>query len=774
MTIRHGSGVPTAAHWGTYRAETKAGRLLALHPYQGDPQPSAIGQGMVDSIDGPVRIREPAVRRSFLEARGPAGPERRGADPFVAVDWETALDLAAQELRRVRDAHGNEAIFAGSYGWASAGRFHHAQSQLHRFMNLFGGYVRSVNAYSYAAAEVILPHVIGSLRQVTLEATSWPVIAGHGELVVMFGGWPSKNSQVNAGGVGAHTVGGWMARCARHGVRFVNLSPLRDDADDDLAARWLPLRPNSDVAVMLGIAHTLVDEGLHDRAFLDRYGVGFERFLPYLLGTPDGQPKNADWAAGISGLDADEIRALAREMAAHRTLVSVSWSVQRADHGEQPYWMAVVLSAMLGQIGLPGGGFAAGLAAMNGVGNPAMQLKWASLPQGRNAVAAFIPVARIADMLHSPGQSFDYDGGTYRYPHIRLVYWAGGNPFHHHQDLNRLKQAWRQPETVICNEIWWNATARHADIVLPATTSIERNDLACTTLDGHVTAMRQAVEKVGMARDDYEILSGLAGHLGFAEAFTEGRGEMDWIRHLYEVSRQQHARHGIELPAFDRFWEQGTVALPEQSIERVFLDSFRRDPEAHPLTTPSGRIEIFSETIESFGYEDCPGHPVWREPAEWLGSGLAKRYPLHLISNQPKTRLHSQLDDGATSQASKIRGREPVRLNPGDATAREICDGDVVRVYNGRGACLAGARLDAAVAPGVVQLATGAWYDPQDPSASDALDVHGNPNVLTLDKGTSRLAQGPSAHSCLVEVEKFDGPLPPVRAVGPPEIQRPD
>lgn len=511
-------------------------------------------------------------------------------------------------------------------------------------------------------------------------------------------------------------------------------------------------------------------EGLHDEAFLGRCCVGFDRFLPYLMGAADSRPKDAEWAAEISGLAAETIRGLARDMAATRSLVSVSWSVQRADHGEQPYWMAVVLAAMLGQIGLPGGGFAAGLSAMHGGGNPAPQLDWASLPQGVNGVRDFIPVARISDMLLNPGAPFDYDGCSYRYPDIRLVYWCGGNPFHHHQDLNRLRRAWSMPETVICHECWWNPLARHADIVLPVTTPVERNDLACTTLDGSAVAMHQAVPKFAQSRDDYGIFSALTERLGVEAAFTESRGETDWLRHLYNVSRQRHARRGFEMPDFEAFWDQGVLTFGDAPVERVFLQAFRRDPAADPLDTPSGRIEIFCKTIAGFGYDDCPGHPVWLEPAEWLGGAQAHRLPLHLVSNQPQTRLHSQLDNGPVSRAAKVAGREPAHMNPEDAAGRGITDGDIVRLFNDRGACLAGACLDPGVRPGVVRLATGAWFDPRPSGGEGVLEVHGNPNVLTLDKGTSRLAQGPSAQTCLVEIERFDGEAPPVGVFDPPEI----
>ena len=184
----------------------------------------------------------------------------------------------------------------------------------------------------------------------------------------------------------------------------------------------------------------------------------------------------------------------------------------------------------------------------------------------------------------------------------------------------------------------------------------------------------------------------------------------------------------------------------------------------NPLRTPSGKIEIFSETIDSYGYQDCPGHPTWMTPSEWLGKEKIDSDELHMISNQPSPRLHSQLDHGKYSRAHKYNGREPVRLHPEDSLKRGIKEGDAVRVFNSRGEFLATAKLDENVRMGVVQIATGAWFDPQDPEADRNVCKHGNPNMVTHDRGTSSLAQGPAAMSCLVKIEKFQGEAPEVTA----------
>jgi biotin/methionine sulfoxide reductase len=282
--------------------------------------------------------------------------------------------------------------------------------------------------------------------------------------------------------------------------------------------------------------------------------------------------------------------------------------------------------------------------------------------------------------------------------------------------------------------------------------------------------MHQVVPPVGEARSDHEILAGLARRLGFGAAFTEEKTESEWLAVLYARLRASLHEAGVDAPSFEEFWAQGSLEIPDVEADRVLFDAFRADPGANPLRTPSGRIELHSETVAAFGYDDCPGHPSWLESEEWLGSPRAKRFPLALVANNPATRLHGQLDLGPYSQAAKVNGREPVRIHPKDAAARGIADGDVVRLFNDRGSCLAGAVISTDVREGVVQLSTGAWFDPDDPTAEIAMCVHGNPNVLTRDIGTSRLSQGCSGQHALVELERYQGAVPPVRAFEPPQI----
>ncbi|MEV0678688.1 molybdopterin-dependent oxidoreductase [Actinosynnema sp. NPDC050436] len=761
-----------ATHWGNYTAVVESGRLVRIEPQPDDPAPSPIGPGMVAAAEDGARVLRPAVRKGWLDGEPRTRGTARGSDAFVEVGWDDALTLVSDELRRVRAQHGDNAVFGGSYGWASAGRFHQAQGQLQRFLALGGGYTDSRNTYSSAALEVVLPHVIGGHPwSFQSRMPVWDEIAEHCELVVAFGGLALKNSQVNPGGRTRHRTRDLQRRCRDAGVRFVNVSPIRSDTADFLDAEWLPVVPNTDTAAMLGIAHTMLVNGWHDEDFLRRCCVGFDRFASYLLGEPDGTPKDAAWAEGITGIGRDTITDLARRIATRRSLIMVNYAVQRADHGEQPIWMSVVLAAMSGSMGRPGCGWGAGYATMDATGVARDHPSVATVPEVPNPVEDFIPVARIADTLLHPGRTIDYDGKRLTLPDLRLVYWCGGNPFHHHQDLHRLTRAWQHPDTVVVHEAWWNTTAKFADIVLPVATGLERDDFGAGFGDPHLVAMPKVREPAGESRTDHRIFADLAARLGYEQEFTESRSEIDWVRHLYEQTRAGFADR-VALPDFDEFWRASSTERPLAT--GPFPGSFedlRSDPARFPLPTPSGRIEIFSEEIDSFGYDDCAGHPTWYEPAEWLGGDLADRFPLHLISNQPASRLHSQYDNGDHSLGSKVHGREPVTINPEDAARRGITDGAVVRVHNDRGGCLAGAILSDDVMPGVVQLSTGAWWDPVRPGSSGTLDRHGNPNALTADRPCSRLSQGPSAHTALVEVELYTEPVPELLAFTPPDLE---
>ena len=761
----------TSSHWGAGVVRTDAGRVTAVDPYPGDPSPNRINENIPGSLSSDARVKRPAVRASWLDAkRGAASSDGnkgvRGRDPFVEVSWETALDLIASEVSRVREKHGNASIFAGSYGWSSAGRVHHAQSLLKRFLNTQGGFVRSEGNYSYNAALVLMPYISGPYRLSIIDSTRWSVVEKHSELVVAFGGLAERNTAVCDGGVSFHRFPDAVRACAAAGVKFINISPMRTDMAPDVQAQWLAPHPGSDTALMMGLAYVLLDEGLHDPDFLTRYTTGFDRVAASLRGELDGIAKTPDWAEAQTGIPAAQITALAREMASKRTLITLAAGLQRADYGEQPLWMVTTLAAMLGQVGLPGGGTIIGAAVNGNIGTKERLFAAGTMPQGHNPVSAFLPVAMIADMLLHPGEAYTYDGAHLRFPDARLVWWAGGNPFHHHQDLNRLHRAFQSPETIIVNEISWTATARHADIVLPVAAAQERDDFGAGKSDDTLVPMPAHAAPAFDARLEFDIYADLAERLGDRAAFTQGRTAAQWGAALWEETRDFARGAGVALPEWDAFMAGDLIAVPDPSPEQVYLADFRADPDVNPLPTPSGRLELYSETIAGFGLADCPGQATWFPPRD----DPAEHGPLFLISGQPKTRLHGQHDDGAYSRSKKIHGREPVLIHPDDAAARGIETGDVVELFNGRGRCLAGAVLSEDVRAGCLFLWTGAWFDP-DFSQNPPLERHGNPNALTHDDKTSSLSQSPAAHSVRLDVRKWSGPLPAVEAFRAPPFR---
>lgn len=763
MSVTGSTTTATLTHWGPFLVESTDGDIDAIVDHPADPDPSAIGQGLLASKE--CRVAKPSVRKSWLDGGPGARPELRGKEPFVEIEWDEAFQLVGNELARVRDDYGHTSVFGGSYGWGSAGLFHMAGAQNRRFMRLFGGFTDRALTYSSAAASAIVPYIFGiPWYPACGQQTSWSVIAEHTELFVSFGSLRLNNAQVHFGGQGPHHTRDWIAKAAANGTEFVNVGPVRDDQAAEANGHWLPIRPSTDVALMAGLAHVILTKRLASEDFANDYCTGWPQVRAYLLGETDGQPKDVAWASEITGIPEVAIDGLAHQMVLKRTLINLSFSIQRTDHGEQTYWMATALAALLGEIGLPGGGvaFPFGSHGRTGVGQRPKRIPRLPMPPLPDNMAT-ISVAQVVDMLERPGELYQFDGVDAYYPDTRLVYWAGGNVFHHHQDLNRLCKAWQKPDTIVVHEPFWTPMAKWADIVMPTTTTLERNDLG--DAETMLIAMAAASEPAGDARDDYAIYAGIADVLGFGDEFTEGRTADEWVEHLYETYRDQNDDYA---PSFDRFWSVGQVVHEDMAdwgaTDNVFLGDYRLDPKANPLPTPSGRIELYSETIAGYDYDDCPPHPTWIEPYERRGTPAAERFPLHLVSNQPTTRLHSQFDHSELSRASKINGREPARLHPTEAASRGLTDGDTIRIFNDRGACLAGVEVSEAIAPGCVQLATGAWFDPDD----EGMCKHGNPNVLTRDKGTSRLAQGTTAHTCIVQVERFDGELPTITAFDPP------
>lgn len=783
-------GILTGSHWGAIRATVVDGRFVKATPFEQDRYPSKIIAGLPDHVHGTARVRYPMVRVDWLRKRHLSDTRQRGDNRFVRVTWDEALDLFYQELERVQTTYGPSALLSSS-GWQSTGMFHNAGGMLSRALALHGASVGSGGDYSTGAAQVILPRVVGSM-EVYEQQTSWPLVLENSKTIVLWGSDMVKNQQANWW-CPDHDVYGYYAqlkeKVARDEIRVVSVDPVVSSTHEFLGrdkVQHVALHPQTDVPLLLALAHTLYNEKLHDSQFLSTYCVGFEQFLPYLNGETDGQPKDAAWAATLTGIDAQTIRALARQLAADRSQIVAGWCVQRMQHGEQWAWMVVVLAAMLGQIGLPGGGFGFGW-HYNGAGTPTRKgiilsgFSGSTSTPPRHASTDFkgfsstIPIARFVDAMLEPGKAINWNGKQVKLPQLKMCVFAGTNPFHRHQQTNRIIEGWQTLETVVSIDNQWTATCRFADIVLPATTQFERNDIDQygNLSNRGLIGMKQIVPPQFEARNDFDIFRDLCRRFDREQAFTEGLDEMGWLKKIYQDGAKQGKGRGIHLPAFDAFWnDSGYVEFDEPKLF-VRHQAFRNDPDLEPLGTPSGLIEIYSKSIADLHYHDCQGHPMWFEKTERSHGGPGSaHYPLHLQSVHPDFRLHSQLCESETLRAQySVAGKEPVYLSPQDADARGIRSGDVVRVFNARGQVLAGAVVTDRFMPGVIRIHEGAWYNPDRGGEIGALCLYGNPNVLTLDIGSSQLAQATSAHTAIVNIEKYQGDIAPVTAFsGPTEM----
>ncbi|TLD83523.1 molybdopterin guanine dinucleotide-containing S/N-oxide reductase [Helicobacter sp. MIT 11-5569] len=799
--IMQNGKVLSAAHWGVLDLTIKNGKITKSEPYD-----------KITQTDNPLwyhtadmvyksRVKYPYVRKSYLENPDNPKPHLRGKEEFVRVSYEDAIKLIAKELKKTREKKGTQGIFGGSYGWKSSGNMQNCRILLHRFLNVTGGFVGVSGDYSTGASQVIMPYVVGSL-EVYEQQTSWENILKHSKVVVIWGADPMTTLRISWTANEQKGIE-YFEKLKKSKIKVICIDPVKTETAKFLNAEWIAPRPNTDVAMMLGMASHLIATNKVNYDFLENYTVGFEQFKEYLEGKSDGIKKDVKWASEICGIPENIVQSLAEKFYDNPTMIMSGWGMQRAHHGEQPHWMLVTLCAMLGQIGTKGGGFGlsyhysgggvptakggviGGMSAgsvgiwKNGkfVGMPKAGMAQGGAEWLQNAASYSFPLARIADALLNPGKKIDHNGTKITYPDIDFIYWVGGNPLVHHQDTNTNVKAWRKPRTIVVNEIYWTPTAKMADIVMPATSSYERDDL---TMAGdysnlQIVPMKQAVLPIGESRDDYMIFADLCKEYGeeVYNAYTEnGKNAKDFIKEYYESALRQTKAYGAEfatpMPSFEEFWDKNkpiTFNSTLESDDYVRFADFLEDPILNALGTESGKIEIYSNSIAKYKYDDCKAHPMWFEPIEWLGNAT-KDAPFHLLTNHPAGRLHSQMCHTALRESYAVKGREPILINAKDAKKLGIKNGDVVRVFNKRGEVLAGAVVSNDILQGVVRLCEGGWYDPD----AKGLCKYGNANCLTLDIPTSKLANGNIAHTGLVNLEKYTGTLPEVTAFSEPKI----
>lgn len=761
--------IPSASHFGAFYAHVRDGKIVDItSQLDSDANPTVIVKGLADRNSSNSRVKYPVVRKSYLEGKGRG--DLRGKEEFVRVSWETALDLAADAIKRAQKKGGNEAIYNASYGgWSMPGAFK-PNVLAGRFFNQIGGAIGTSGEYSNGAAGPTNPTIVGDMEVYSIQ-TAHEQIIEHTKVMILWGADVYKTNRVGYS-VPNHRCYDAYEEYKKAGIKFISIDPIYTKSASEFNAEWIKIRPGSDVAMMMAMMNYLYKTGKYDKEFIEKYTHGFDKFLPYLLGKTDGVDKTTTWAEKLTEVPAKTMEELADLMVSKRTMIAGNWAMQRAEHGEQVDWSIITLASMIGQIGLPGGGFGFSMHYEGGGDAAAGKRTVGGISQGKGGeVSLTIPASRMSDLINKPGQSVTYKGNVIKYPKIEFMLSAGGSPVGHQPDINELIEAMRKLDTIVVIEPWWTPTAKMADIVFPATTTLERDDIASgmSYSNDRIYAMKQIVKPRYESKDDYEIFSLLAQRFGTEQKFTRDRTSMDWLQKLYTRS---HANREMGI-TFEQFWDKGSVhyEIPDEARKFVRHGAFRADPINNALKTETGKIQIFSDKFASYNYKDFKGHPMWFEPVEWLGNAkLAKKFPLHLVSPHPTYRIHSQMDNTWVQNAHKVQGREPVRVSPNDAKKFGIKDGEVVEVYNDRGSVLAGVVVTNSIRDGVVAIEEGAWYSPEDSSSKKPRCNSGQVNVLTSSRPTSQMASATSANSTLVSIRKVKVISPNV-AYNPPKIQ---
>lgn len=736
---------------------------VRVHPDWPDGAPSPgqgpcrIGLGMTRWQGGPERLLHPLRRVGS-----------RGSGRFERVSWDDALDLLADCLRSTIDTYGNEAIYL-AYGTG----VHSVTGNAHkRLLNMLGGYLRRIYDYSTHMVQAAMPYMFGDdfSPYVRGFSSTYTEARDHSDLLVLFGDNPvetrrgpnGQGADFNEARKAVHARGGQVIHidCRRNG------SVGRDD-------EWIPIVPGTDAALVAGLVYELLATDKADLAFLHRYCVGFdEQTMPpslrgkhasyrsYIAGAHDGVPKTPEWASTVTGVPVARIRRLATQLAAAKApFISQGWGIQRHDNGEPATRAISVLPFVLGKVGLPGTN-----TGQRPTESPDELV--AELPQGENPCKVGIPAYEwLNAVAFGPCLTAQNAGvqGADRLPHgIKFLWSYAGNCLtNQHGDVNWAHEVLADESKcpfIVVQDTVMTDSAQYADLVLPDKLSCEELRLRAngfSAFAGEVLLCSPAFEAPGECRGLYEVAAGVAERFGLREEFTQGRSADQWTAYLYEQARRVHP----QLPSWNDLLRTGSyraTLAPE-----VGLRDFISDPERHPLRTPSGKVEIFSERLarlnddwqladgqriaalpvyesetagrsmpaipsvdtRSAGVAGSTGWPGVAGSAAGIdavpSAEVDQKFPLHCIGWHDRMRVHSSFgfaDDGG-------RGAAPAHhrlwMNPADAGLRGIETGDTVEVVSAVGRVRMPVRVTEGIVAGTVGMPQGAWYRPMlgdDPS----------------------------------------------------------
>ena len=781
------------------------------------------------------RILYPLKRVDF-NAKGDRHTENRGKSGYERISWDEALDIVAGEIERVKTEYGDASSIMMTEGshmnWGNIGyRF----STYHRFMNLVGRSVQFDNPDSWEGWHWGATHAygfywrLGAPEQYDLLEDAMK----NTELFVVWSGDPDSTRGIYGGQDGAT----WRLWLKELGKKIIFIDPFCNYTATILADKWIAPRPGTDTALAAAIAYVWIKEDTYDKDYVAKRTFGFEAFRDYIMGKEDGVPKTSEWAEEKTLIPARVIRALAREWASKRTMLSCGsiggWGgACRTSYAHEWTRYMVLLQAMQGY-GKPGvniwsfGGSGAPINsdfffpgyAEGGISGDAAGLKYL-VPRGMVKVVTGKPpgVAHV-QKLNLPeaingiphewygegfcGASVAQQFLKYKYPspeghpQVHLFHRFGASFFGIQTNVNRWVGAYKNPrlEFFSCQTPHFGGEAQYCDIILPACTNFERNDIGewanCSGYIPHVQSaanfrvivyMKKCIEPLGESKSDYDICTLMAERLGFKELYTENNNYEDWIKRMYEVS---------DLPkyiAWDEFVKKGYFIVPfpddykSTPAMRWFYENRQRDtPDWGPnsydtpnykkscVATPSGKIEFLSQSLQRFAPDDEERPPVPKYIPSWEGheTDVAKKYPLALISPHPRFSFHTQYDFAHHPWLDEIPHHRivkdgyaywTIRINPKDASARGIKHKDVVKVYNDRGAVLCVAYVTERASPGALHsYESCGQYDPLEPGKPGSIDRAGCVNLLTSERYMSKRATGMAPNSCLVEVEKWKG-----------------
>ena len=655
----------------------------------------------------------------------------RGQAKFEQISWNDALDIVATQLKKVKDRYGSASILYIGYSGNNTCILH-TPAVVMRLLNMFGGFTRIWGVASCEGGVFACRATYG-----TLTTGHWRNDLSNSKLIIMWGWNPAET-------VWVPNTSLYLAQAKEAGAKIVCVDPRYTNSTATFAHQWIPIRPGTDTAMLVAMAHVIIEENLQDQNFLDRYTLGFDKFKDYVLGVDDGVPKTPDWAETITGVLADTIEKLAREYATTKPAALIaSYAPGRTAYGEQYHRAVQVLTAITGNIGLHGGNPA-------GIGRaPVGKQLGPVMPIGINpneAKYTYIrerlkrPIPRSGTVHISKVWDAILNGKDGGYPSdIELLYVTHGNPLNQFPNTNKGVKALERLEFVVVHEQFMTATAKYADILLPINTHLARTDIGRPWTSGpYYIFNNKAIDSLGESKSDFEICCELAPRLGIEN--YSNKTEEEWLKEIFNMSKDL----STDIQDYDEFRRKGVHKIKRSEPAIAFTREIK-DPKKYPFPTPSGKIEIYSEQLSNLHKPQIPPIPKYIPPWEGIDDPLTRKYPLQLITPHIGRRAHSIYDN-----IPLLRNLKPqtVWINSKDASLRGIQNGDLVKVFNDRGEMVIPVNVTERIMPGVVSIPQGAWYRPDE----DGVDRGGCANVLTKD----RFSPGGAfcSNSSLVEVKR--------------------